>query len=84
MIVLPLNGALRQFRHCKEGQGKDEGGRARAPADYIVNAVYYRRHPSKDMHTHTCIVILGSWARVHWFAHPFTKHRVQMYSSFLA
>ena len=25
---------------------------ARAPADYIVNAVYYRRHPSKDMHTH--------------------------------
>ena len=56
MIVLPLNGALRQFRHCKEGQsakGKEgEDGGGRASADYIVNAVYYRRHPSKDMRTH--------------------------------
>ena len=28
----------------------------RAPADYIVNAVYYRRHPSKDMRAHAYVL----------------------------
>ena len=59
MIVLPLNGALRQFRHCKEGQGKDEGGARRRTTllmPFITAATLLRTC------TRICIVILGSWA----------------------
>ena len=88
MIVLPLNGALQQFRHCKEGQaakgkeGEDGGGRARRRTTLLMP--FITATTLLRTCTRICIVILGSWARVHWFAHPFTKHRVQMYSSFLA
>ena len=44
-------GIVRRDSRLKGKRERMEGG-GRAPADYIVNAVYYRRHPSKDMHTH--------------------------------
>ena len=44
-------GIVNKDRRPKGKRERMEVG-ARAPADYIVNAVYYRRHPSKDMHTH--------------------------------